>query len=53
MGTTFVSGLAHWREGNVDWRVFTAIAVPGSVGAFTGAVILTNVSLTVRDCGWP
>ena len=45
MGTTFVSGLAHWREGNVDWRVFTAIAVPGSVGAFTGAVILTNVSL--------
>ena len=45
MGTTFVSGLAHWREGNVDWRVFTAIAVPGSVGAFLGAVILTNVSL--------
>ncbi len=45
VGTTFVSGLAHWREGNVDWRVFLALAVPGSAGAFTGAVILTNVSL--------
>lgn len=45
MGTTFVSGLAHWREGNVDWRVLLALAVPGTVGAFTGAVILTNVSM--------
>ena len=45
MGTTFVSGLAHWREGNVEWRVLLALAVPGTVGAFTGAVILTNVSL--------
>lgn len=45
IGTTLVSGLAHWREGNVDWRVLLAMAVPGSVGAFTGAVILTNVSL--------
>jgi uncharacterized membrane protein YfcA len=46
MGTTLISGLAHWREGNVDWRVFLALAVPGSIGAFTGAVILTNVSLS-------
>ena len=45
MGTTFVSGLAHWREGNVEWRVLLALAVPGTVGAFPGAVILTNVSL--------
>ena len=39
MGTTLVSGLAHWREGNVDWRVLLAIGVPGSLGAFAGAVI--------------
>ncbi len=45
MGTTLVSGLAHWREGNVEWRVLLALAVPGTIGAFTGAVILTNVSL--------
>ena len=45
MGTTLVSGLAHWREGNIEWRVMIAIGVPGSVGAFLGAVVLTNVSL--------
>jgi uncharacterized membrane protein YfcA len=45
MGTTLVSGLAHWREGNVMWRPLLVLAVPGMVGAFTGAVILTNVSL--------
>lgn len=45
MGTTFVSGLAHWREGNVDWRVLLMLAGPGVIGAFTGAVILTNVSM--------
>jgi len=45
MGTTLVSGLAHWRQGNVEWRVLLALAVPGTIGAFTGAVILTNISL--------
>ncbi|MFN8129101.1 MAG: sulfite exporter TauE/SafE family protein [Candidatus Nanopelagicales bacterium] len=45
MGTTLVSGLAHWREGNVEWRPLIALAAPGTVGAFTGAVILTNVSM--------
>lgn len=45
MGTTFVSGLAHWREGNIDWRPLVALAAPGMVGAFVGAVILTNVSM--------
>ena len=52
MGTTFVSGLAHWREGNVDWRVFTAIAVPGSVGAFVGAVILMALFAVVLWRTW-
>ena len=28
MGTTFVSGISHWREGNVDFRVMAVIAVP-------------------------
>ena len=44
MGTTFVSGISHWREGNVDFRVMAAIAVPGAMGAFVGAVILTTVA---------
>ena len=44
MGTTLVSGLSHWRMGNVDWRVLVVLAVPGALGAFVGAVILTNVA---------
>ncbi len=44
MGTTFVSGLSHWKVGNVDGRVMLAIGLPGTVGAFTGAVILTTVA---------
>lgn len=44
VGTTFVSGLSHWHAGNVDWRVLLVIGVPGSIGAFLGAVVLTNVN---------
>lgn len=45
VGTTFVSGISHWRAGNVDPRVLLVIAVPGAVGAFLGAVVLTNVAM--------
>lgn len=44
MGTTLVSGLSHWRQGNVDWRVMIAIGLPGAAGAFLGAVALTTVA---------
>ena len=37
IGTTLVSGVAHWRFGNVDWNVVAKIGVPGAVGAFLGA----------------
>jgi uncharacterized protein len=45
MGTTLVSGISHWRAGNVDKRVLVVLGVPGAVGAFTGAVILTNIAM--------
>lgn len=45
MGTCFVSGVSHWRQGNVDWKVLAAIGVPGGVGAFIGAVVLTNIAM--------
>jgi uncharacterized membrane protein YfcA len=45
VGTTLVSGVSHWREGNVDWRVLITVGVPGAVGAFIGAVVLTNIAL--------
>lgn len=43
--TTLVSGFAHWREGNVDVPVLVRVALPGALGGFLGAVVLTNISL--------
>jgi uncharacterized membrane protein YfcA len=44
IGTTLAAGVAHWRFGNVDWRVVGRIAVPGAVGAFAGATVLSSIS---------
>ncbi len=44
VGTTFVSGVSHWRFGNVRWRTVRLIAVPGAVGAFAGATVLGNLT---------
>lgn len=43
--TTLISGLSHWRVGNVDTPVLLRVALPGAVGGFLGAVVLTNISL--------
>ena len=47
IGTTLVSGAAHWRFGNVDWRVVVKVGVPGAVGAFVGATFLSHLSTAV------
>lgn len=44
VGTTLVSGLAHMRFGNVDWRTVRRMAIPGATGAFVGAIVLSSVS---------
>lgn len=44
IGTAAASGLAHGRLGNVDKRVLWRIAIPGGVGAFTGATVLAGLS---------
>ncbi|MGL4174106.1 MAG: sulfite exporter TauE/SafE family protein [Actinomycetota bacterium] len=44
IGTTLASGAAHWRFGNVDWRVVLRVGVPGAIGAFLGATVLSNLS---------
>ncbi|MGK5741817.1 sulfite exporter TauE/SafE family protein [Micromonospora sp. URMC 103] len=44
IGTTLAAGVAHWRFGNVDWRVVARIAVPGGLGAFAGATFLSSLS---------
>ena len=33
IGTTLASGVAHWRFGNVDWKVVRRIGIPGGTGA--------------------
>jgi uncharacterized membrane protein YfcA len=44
IGTTLMSGLSHWKFGNVDWRVVAKIGIPGAIGAFVGATLLSNLS---------
>ena len=45
IGTAIISGAAHWRFGNVDTRVMFLLGIPGAVGAYLGAVVLSNLSL--------
>jgi uncharacterized membrane protein YfcA len=47
IGTSLMSGLAHWRFGNVDWKVVAKIGLPGAVGAFIGANVLSSLSTEV------
>jgi uncharacterized protein len=44
VGSQLVSGIAHWRFGNVDWRIVWRIGVPGAAGAFVGAILLSWLS---------
>ncbi len=44
VGTTLVSGASHWRFRNVDWGVVAKLGVPGAVGAFLGATVLSSLS---------
>jgi hypothetical protein len=43
VGTTLASGAAHWKLGNTDWRAVRWLAVPGGIGAFAGATVLSNL----------
>jgi uncharacterized membrane protein YfcA len=43
VGTTLASGAAHWRFGNIDWRVVSIMAIPGGVSAFLGATYLSSL----------
>ena len=44
VGTTFASGLSHWRFRNIDWSIVAKLGVPGAVGAFLGATVLSSLS---------
>ena len=44
VGTTLTSGVAHWRFGNVSWPLVRRIGLPGAIGAFAGATVLTSLT---------
>lgn len=41
--TAGLSGLSHWRLGNVNPGLFKRLVVPGVLGGVTGAYILTSI----------
>jgi uncharacterized membrane protein YfcA len=41
--TTGVSGVSHWKLGNVDKDLFKKLIIPGILGAVVGAYILTQI----------
>ena len=45
LGTTLLSGLAHNRQGTVDWPTAIRVAIPGVGGALIGAVLLSNLDV--------
>ncbi len=47
LGTTLASGISHHKFGNVDWYVVRRIAIPGGIGAFLGATVLSNLDAEV------
>jgi uncharacterized membrane protein YfcA len=47
LGTTAVAGVSHWRFGNLDWRTVRGIGIPGALGAFMGAVVLSSISAEI------
>ncbi len=44
VGTTFASGLSHWKFKNIDWPLVAKLGAPGAVGAFLGATVLSSLS---------
>ncbi len=40
---TGVSGLSHWKMGNVDWALFKKLIIPGMLGGILGAYVLTEI----------
>ena len=44
VGTTFASGLSHWKFKNIDWALVAKLGGPGAAGAFVGATVLSSLS---------
>jgi uncharacterized membrane protein YfcA len=44
IGTSAASAISHGKLGNVDKKVLKRIAIPGGIGAFLGATVLSGLS---------
>lgn len=44
IGTSAASAISHGKLGNVDKKVLKRIAIPGGIGAFAGATVLSGLS---------
>src|ERR687898_1520478 len=53
VGTCAVSGVSHWRFGNVDWSKIAWMAVPGGIGAFFGAIAVTWIATVAEEAVAP
>ncbi|HEY8417810.1 MAG TPA: sulfite exporter TauE/SafE family protein [Limnochordales bacterium] len=49
--TTLISGVAHWRFGNVDRTMVWRLGVPGAAGAFLGAWLLASLPVQATRVG--
>jgi uncharacterized protein len=47
MFTTAASGISHVLHKNVDWKLFSKLAIPGIIGGVLGAYVLTNIHADV------
>lgn len=43
--TSGASGISHWLAGNVRWKLFFMLVIPGVIGAVIGAHLLTNLPI--------
>jgi hypothetical protein len=41
--TTGISGLSHWKLGNIDWKLVKRLLIPGVLGGVAGAYLLTSI----------
>ncbi|MFM1926724.1 MAG: hypothetical protein RLZ06_300 [Actinomycetota bacterium] len=45
IATSASNGIFHYKNGNIDKKVFLALSIPGGVGAFIGALLLSSIDL--------
>lgn len=45
--TTAVSGISHIYHGNIDWKLFRRLAIPGVIGGVSGAYVLSNIDSSI------